>query len=123
MTRLGIIIDDDGPSRQIYGGILSRLGFALEEAVDGEDAIALLETRQPDIIILDLLLPRVNGLQVLDYIYSAPHLTGTRVIIITAHTSYKHTTSLRAGDSYFIKPVPASEIRAHVIRMLEENPS
>jgi len=122
MARYALVVDDDTPSRKIYGGMLTKLGFDVAEAVDGEHAIALLENSRPEVILLDLLLPKINGLQVLDYIYSTPHLNATHVIIITAHTSYKHTLQLREGDRYYIKPIPASEIREYLIEILEVSP-
>lgn len=123
MVRYALVVDDDTPSRKIYGGMLSKLGFEVAEAVDGEHAITLLENSRPEVILLDLLLPKINGLQVLEYIYAAPHLSHTHVVIITAHTSYKHTLQLRDGDRYYTKPVPASEIREYLIEILEVSPS
>lgn len=123
MARYALVVDDDTPSRKIYGGMLSKLGFDVSEAVDGEDAIMLLEASQPEVILLDLLLPKVNGLQVLEYIYSRAHLQSTHVIIITAHTTYKHTLHLREGDRYYTKPVPTSEIREYLIEILQVSPS
>ena len=123
MARYALIVDDDTPSRKIYGGMLARLGFNVTEAVDGEHAISLLESSQPEVILLDLLLPKVNGLQVLDYIYSRAHLETTHVIIITAHTTYKHTLQLRDGDRYYTKPVAPGEIREYLVEILQVSPS
>lgn len=121
MKRLGLIIDDDMPSRKIYGGMLARLGLEVEEIADGDDAKALLPLRQPEIIILDLLLPHVNGLELLEYIYSAPHMANTRVIIISAHTVYRQEVDLRPGDAYFIKPIPPAEVREYLVRLFAES--
>ena len=123
MSYFAIVVDDDLPSREIYGGMLKSLGFDIEIAVDGQQAIDLLSRSQPDLILLDLLLPRVNGVQVLEYIYATPHLDTTCVIIITAHTNYRDSLPLREGDFYFTKPITPSEIREVVLRALQESPS
>jgi CheY-like chemotaxis protein len=122
MKPLGIVVDDDNPSRKIYGSMLINLGFDVLEAIDGEQALTLLQQHQPQIVLLDMRLPKVNGQTVLEYIYDSQHLVNTHVFIISAHTEYKYTVPLRAGDAYFVKPVPSSEVREMVMRTLNENP-
>jgi CheY-like chemotaxis protein len=123
MSYFALVVDDDLPSREIYGGMLANLGFDVEIAVDGQQAIDLLSRSQPDLVLLDLLLPRVNGVRVLEYIYATPHLNATRVIIITAHTNYRDSLPLREGDFYFTKPVTPSEIREVILHALQDDPS
>jgi CheY-like chemotaxis protein len=122
MKPLGIVIDDDSPSRKIYGTMLASVGFDILEAADGEQALGLLQQEQPQVVLLDMRLPKVNGETVLQYIYEAPHLINTRVFIISAHSEYKYTVPLRPGDAYFVKPVPSSEVRESVLRILQEYP-
>lgn len=122
MERLALIIDDDVPSRIIYVNMLRALRFDTLEAGDGLQAIDMLQSQQPSVIFLDLLLPKKNGLELLNYIYSAPHLLQAHVIIITAHNNFKHDLQLRAGDHFFLKPVALAEIRETIQMMLQNEP-
>ena len=123
MERLALIIDDDGPSRLIYVNMLRALGFQTLEAADGIQAFDLLQSQQPKVIFLDLLLPKKNGLELLDYIYAAQHLTQSHVIIITAHNNYKNSLKLRSGDYYFLKPIALTDIREAIQEMIQNQPS
>jgi CheY-like chemotaxis protein len=122
MERLALIIDDDVPSRLIYVNMLRALRFQTLEAGDGLQAIDILQSQQPSVIFLDLLLPKKNGLELLDYIYSAPHLVQAHVIIITAHINFKHDLNLRPGDQYFLKPIALAEIRETIQLMMQNEP-
>jgi two-component system response regulator YesN len=82
------------------------------------EAMAVLQNGQPRIVFLDIRLPKVDGLQILHYIYDSAHLSDTRVFIITAHKDYADTISLRNGDMYLLKPIAPSEIRDIVSQAL-----
>jgi two-component system response regulator YesN len=120
MGRLGLVIDDDIPSRKIYASLLKSMGFEAEEAGDGVQAMTLLREQQPQIVFLDLRLPRIDGIELLSYIYSSPHLNDTRVVIITAHRDYEEEVTLRNGDLYLVKPIAPSEIREVVSQTLAQ---
>lgn len=123
MARLGLIIDDDTPSRLMYTNMLRGLGLQTLEAGDGIQALDILQAQALDIVFLDLLLPRKNGIELLEYIYSAPHLTHTHVIVITAHNNYKYDLQLRPGDHFFLKPVALGDIREAIAVMLQNEPN
>ena len=114
MSRLGLVIDDDMPSRKIYASLLKSMGYESVEAGDGVQAMTVLQEQQPQIVFLDLRLPKIDGIQLLSYIYSSPHLNDTRVVIITAHPNHENELTLRSGDLYLVKPITPSEIREMV---------
>lgn len=114
MSRLGLVIDDDVPSRKIYASLLRSMGYESVEAGDGVQAMTMLKEQQPQIVFLDLRLPKIDGIQLLSYIYNSPHLSETRVVIITAHRDYQEELTLRSGDLYLVKPIAPSEIREMV---------
>lgn len=118
MSRLGLVIDDDIPSRKIYSTLLKSMGFEAAEAGDGLQAMAMLREKQPQIVFLDLRLPKIDGIELLSYIYSSPHLSDTRVVIITAHPGHENELALRSGDLYLVKPITPSEIREMVSQTL-----
>jgi CheY-like chemotaxis protein len=117
-----VLVDDDDPTRFVYHEILTRMGFEVLEAADGVKAIELLSHRTPNVIILDLLLPRKSGREVLDFIYKTPHLNNTRVIIFSAHESL-YTIQLRAGDVFLLKPLNPQLLREAVLRAIPSTPS
>lgn len=110
-----LIIEDDIATLSIYRQLFSGDEFAIEEAHDGENAIEVLARTAPDVVLLDLLLPKITGEALLDYIYSADHLRHTRVIIVSA----AHRGSdlvLRNGDAFFLKPTRPFAIRDLVLQ-------
>lgn len=65
-TKRILVVDDDGDLRELLTALLLAEGFQVEEAVDGQDALAKLTAAPPDMMILDLMLPKLNGLDLLD---------------------------------------------------------
>jgi len=84
------LIEDDAVVVQVYRAKFLREGFAVEVAGDGLVALKMLATLRPDIVILDLMMPKLNGVDVLKYIRSTPDLKKTPVIIL----SNAHMTTL-----------------------------
>ena len=84
------LVEDDAVVVQVYRAKFLREGFHVEVAEDGLIALRMLSTAKPDIVILDLMMPKLNGVDVLKYIRSTPELKKTPVIIL----SNAHMTSL-----------------------------
>jgi DNA-binding response OmpR family regulator len=78
-----LLVDDDAMVMRAYRDRLSRHGFQVNTAADGAAAIALLQTAKPDVVVLDLLMPNVSGVEVLKFIRSQPRLAATPVIVLT----------------------------------------
>jgi two-component system alkaline phosphatase synthesis response regulator PhoP len=115
MSHQVLLVDDDDPTRFVYHEILTRMGFEVWEAEDGLKAIELLSARAPHVVVLDLLLPKKSGREVLDFIYKSPALNNTRVIIFSAHESL-YTIELRPGDVFLLKPLNPQLLREAVLR-------
>jgi CheY-like chemotaxis protein len=116
-----LLIDDDEATRMVYREILTRVNFEVIEASDGVSGVDMLSQHSPDVVILDLLLPRKPGTEVLDFIYSTPHLADTRVIIFSAHERMLGRT-LRDGDEFLLKPLSPKLIREAVQRAVSSSP-
>ncbi len=117
MAHQVLFVDDDTPTRYIYREILSRLGLEVTDASDGLLAIEQLSRSTPSVVILDLLLPRKSGIEVLEFIYSCPRLAKTRVIIFSAQDS-SMVRNLRDGDIFLQKPLRPQYVRDAVMRMV-----
>jgi len=107
-----LIVDDDAPSRDIFGMVLTRIGYERVDASTGSEAMRHLENTTPDLIILDLHLPQVPGARILSYLYSEPRFDDTRVIVSTAHAAASSVITLRPGDHFLLKPISVAKLRA-----------
>ncbi len=80
-----LIVDDDSDIRSILRGILEPEGFEIFEAVDGRDALTQLSATVPNLILLDLMMPVMNGSQFLAATGELPRLSEVPVIVVTAY--------------------------------------
>jgi CheY-like chemotaxis protein len=84
-----LIVDDDLSIRQLLSTIVKRERLKVDLAVDGEDAIAKLQEREYSVILLDLMMPHVDGFGVIDYLRAHPPSIKPVVIVITAYADQK----------------------------------
>lgn len=116
MVHEVLLVDDDDPTRFVYHEILNRMNLEVIEAADGVVAVEFLRHRAPNVVILDLLLPKISGSEVLEYIYASPHLANTHVIIFSAHDAIP--LKLRPGDVFLLKPLNPQVLRDAVTRAI-----
>jgi DNA-binding response OmpR family regulator len=107
---LALIVEDEKDISVIFAKALHAAGFETEVAYSGDTAITWLASNTPDVVVLDLHMPRVAGTDVLQHIRAEPRLENVNVIIATA---YPHMAeSLHdAADWIFFKPVSFSQLR------------
>jgi len=116
-----LIIEDDGAIRRGIGDALRFAGYAVEEAVDGVDGLSAAMAIEPNLILLDVLMPKMDGFAVLAEIRRAkPTLP---VIMLTAKGEESdRVTGLRAGaDDYVVKPFSVNELLARVEAVLRRS--
>jgi CheY-like chemotaxis protein len=87
MGKKVIIIDDDADARLFYSSILIDLELDIKEAKDGEEGIQKIKSEKPDLILLDLMMPKKGGLAVFNEIMDNPESKNIPVIIISGATS------------------------------------
>ena len=90
-------VEDDPVVVKVYGAKFEREGFLVEVARDGLEAMKMLAAVRPDVVVLDLMMPKLNGVDVLKYIRSVPDLKATRVILL----SNAHKTSVEQAAAEF----------------------
>lgn len=118
-----LIVDDETDIATSIQYVLTQEGFSTVLAHDGLKAIELIESEKPDLIILDLMMPGLDGLEVCRRVRS--HDLRTPILMLTARTSEIDTVvglELGAND-YIAKPVRLRELVARVKAHLRENPS
>lgn len=107
-----LIVEDDAPTRFIYARVLRDAGFDVLEAADGAQALQILEREVPDIVFLDMLLPRIPGATLLNFLYTSPqHCEHTVAVVISAHQRFRDALA-RPHDRFLLKPVYPRQLRA-----------
>lgn len=83
MSKKILIIEDDKFLRELISQKISKQGYIVVEAIDGEDGIEEFKKEKPDLVLLDLILPGIDGFEVLSQIKSNAELSNTPVIILS----------------------------------------
>ncbi len=113
-----LIADDDDATREVMAELCGAMGHGVVEAVDGADALANIRAHPPDVVLLDLSMPKLDGFGVLEKLRAAPVLPMPGVIIVTAATDAAgkmRGTELGAID-FVDKPFRVTELRKRIDR-------
>ena len=115
-----LIIEDHENNREIYSTMLRHVGYACIEAADAETGIALALERLPDLILLDIGLPRMDGWAACERLKSDPATMHIPVLALTAHAfPAERERGLEVGfDEYIAKPTTPREVEKIVGRYL-----
>jgi adenylate cyclase len=116
-----ILIADDQPMNvDILQTRLAVHGYEILTAADGEEALAIARAQQPDLILLDIMMPKMDGIEVCQHLKADPELPFTPIIMVTAKADSKDIVAgLEAGaDEYLTKPVDQAALVARVKSML-----
>jgi chemosensory pili system protein ChpA (sensor histidine kinase/response regulator) len=107
--------------RKITGRLMTREGFDIVTAKDGLDALQLVAERIPDVILLDIEMPRMDGFEFAKNLKADPKLAHIPIIMITSRTAEKHRNraSELGVDAYLGKPYQEEELLGHLRELLE----
>jgi CheY-like chemotaxis protein len=111
-NRQALIVEDDPGLCKIYDRVLSDMGYEVLAAADGEIALQLLDQNTPDILFLDILLPRVSGKVILEKIRQDARLREMVVIIVSSNRQPDLDLSLPNITDFILKPIRPAQIRA-----------
>jgi CheY-like chemotaxis protein len=120
--RRVLVVDDNRPSRELIVDILRPLGLEVAEAQDGAAALAAARDMRPDLVLLDLAMPGMDGFAVLNELRRDPGCATTPVVAVTANAMPgERSKALLAGFSDFLtKPVRCAELRQRVEAFLDD---
>ena len=119
-TKTILVVDDNTDNVEILRAFLESRGFTVAEARDGRAALARMEDVRPDLVLLDVMMPGMDGWEVCRVIKQHPELGRTRVVMVTAKAGFEDKfEGLRSGaDDYVVKPVDFQELLEKVQRNL-----
>jgi CheY-like chemotaxis protein len=119
MRRI-LVVEDNKDNMTLITDILSALGYAAIEAKDGEEGVKAAQTEKPDLILMDLSLPRVDGWTATRMIKADPALAAIPVIALTAHAmAGDRERALEAGcNDYVTKPINLRDLKSKLQQFL-----
>jgi two-component system cell cycle response regulator DivK len=116
MSKLILVVEDQEDNRRIMRDLLTRAGYEVMESVTGEEGVAAAETHRPDLILMDIQLPGLDGYEATRQIKANPDLQHIPIIVVTSYAlSGDDVKAFEAGcDDYVSKPFSPRELLAKI---------
>ena len=113
-----LLADDHAPTREVFTRILETENYRIIQAADGKQALAKAASEKPDLIIMDVMMPNMDGYETLAKLKEDPSTQGIKVMMLTAMDRPRERAwALEMGaDSYMVKPVRIEEFQTNVKR-------
>jgi CheY-like chemotaxis protein len=108
---LALVVEDEPALQILYARILEKSGFQVLAAYDGNEAIAILQNHEPHLLLLDIRMPNVNGLAVIDYLRTAP-ANQMHIVVATATKEYERYIQVLPSAQFLLKPVLSPQLMA-----------
>jgi CheY-like chemotaxis protein len=109
---LVLIADDDTAIRQWIRAVADVAGHTVLEAADGEEAWTSVQAKRPDVVLLDMHMPRRDGLAVAQAVKHDPALAGTRVVMLSGSPEDASAALAAGADAYLVKPCTVAALQA-----------
>lgn len=117
--RKVLIVEDNPDLRNIFSCIFTHHKFEVQTAQDGMEALECLADSRPDVLILDINMPHLNGLEVLSYIRQTPFLRTLKVIVVTGNSVAIDHPDAQQADLLLVKPISVNELITMAQRLIE----
>ena len=120
MATTILVADDNRANRDALAFLLETAGYRILTAVDGRDALAQTRTERPELVISDVLMPRMDGYELATYMRNDARLKEVPIIMVTSRTGEKHRQrALEIGvERYLGKPYQEADLLRHVQEIL-----
>ncbi|GGE05526.1 response regulator [Marinithermofilum abyssi] len=115
-----LVVDDQYGIRVLLKEVFSREGFYVYQAANGRVALDIIQREEPDLILLDMKMPGMDGLELLRHIRQREEATDTKVIMMTAYGELDIVEeAIKLGAlAHFTKPFDIEELRSEVVKQL-----
>ncbi len=120
MNKTVLIVEDNEDNRLIYSQYLTHAGYRVLEAGNGIDGMALVHRERPDLVLMDISMPRMDGLTATRHLKADPAVRQIPIIALTAHAMATDAELARAAgcDGYIAKPVMPREVKVEIERWI-----
>ena len=115
MTKI-LVVDDEKNLRTLYKSELTHEGYDVVVALDGQEAIRMLEAEKPDLVVLDIRMPGIDGLETMARLLGKDH--HLPVILNTAYSSYRDSFLSWPAEAYVIKSSDLTELKTRIREVL-----
>ncbi len=121
MSYTVLVVDDSALNRKLVTTLLKAKGFAVLEAEDGEQAYEMAVNNQPDLVLMDVQLPKEDGYSVTRRLRENPEMQSLKIVALTAHAMTQEAERAReAGcDSYLSKPIDTRSLAPDILSIIE----
>jgi two-component system cell cycle response regulator DivK len=125
MSKRILIVEDQEDNRTILRDVLNTVGYHLIEALNGEDGVRLAQSERPDLILMDIQLPQMDGYEATRQIKRIAELKMIPIIAVTSYALSGDEAKARAAgcDGYIAKPFSPRELLAKVRKYLSDDAS
>lgn len=115
-----LVVDDEPALRELAATVLQTLGHAVVTAANGREALIRAREHRPDLILLDLLMPELDGIEVCRQLRADPALHSTRIIVVSGADAKRglEESIIAGADDFLAKPVDPVELTVRVRSML-----
>ncbi|HET6718909.1 MAG TPA: ATP-binding protein, partial [Rhodocyclaceae bacterium] len=107
-----LVVDDTAPNRSLLVDLLSPLGFAVSEAGNGQEALQQINVAIPDLVLTDLVMPEMGGVELIRRLRQTPGLASLPIIVVSASATEQDQTDSRAAgaNAFLVKPIEHSDL-------------
>lgn len=113
-----LVVDDEKHICELYKSELEDEGYAVEVAYTGKDTLRAVETNPPDLIVLDIQMPGMDGIETLENLIGRDK--GIPVILNTAYSHYREDFTTWGADAYVVKSSDTTDLKREIKRLLGE---
>ena len=117
-----LVVDDNHDTRQVVRWMLEQWGYHVLEAGDGQEAIRVVTENRPDVVLMDLAMPVVDGFDAIRFIREQPELSNLPIIAVTAFDQgvFREQAQSVGVNQYLSKPIDFRRLKALVKKLISE---
>jgi len=122
MSKMILVVEDQEDNRQILRDLLGNAGYAMQEAENGEEALSAVARQRPDLILMDIQLPILDGYEATRRLKADPGTRGIPIIVVTSYALSGDETKARESgcDAYVTKPYSPRALLAKIREFLPQ---